>query len=270
MTCSSRPSAGCSVRATSCRSALVRSGIPSLEYALNPYTGCRHGCRYCYATWMARYSGHDEPWGSFVDIKENLVEVLRRQVQRLKPGRVGLATVCDAYQPVEAETGLTRRALEVLVRARFPVQVMTKSDLVCRDADLSMTITTLDEDAARLLEPGAPRVEDRLRAVAELARRGIRVTVFFGPVLPFFSDAPDAIGRLFDRLEGLGVNRVLVDRFNYLRQKLPGIRELLADRPEALARFEYCLRRPREYNRELRRAVAAAARGRSLPVQPVF
>lgn len=158
---------------TLCKSALTRTGIPGADYAINPYTGCAHACVYCYACFMTRFSGHTEPWGTWVDVKTNVADVLEqelfRKTARLRragaggaavkpvqaplaglgetmtaaasaPIRVLLSTVTDPYQPVEASRRLTRACLEALagVQAGFvaEVSVLTKSALVVRDADL--------------------------------------------------------------------------------------------------------------------------------------
>ncbi|MGB9893505.1 MAG: SPL family radical SAM protein, partial [Candidatus Saccharicenans sp.] len=101
------------------------------DYCLNPYTGCAHACRYCYASlFMRRYSGHSEPWGQFVDIKINAPELLRGQLPKAKKGTIWIASVCDPYQPVEARYQLTRKCLIEISRYQFPVFIQTKSDLV--------------------------------------------------------------------------------------------------------------------------------------------
>ena len=83
------------------KSILTRSRIPGVDYCLNPYVGCFHGCRYCYATFMKRFTGHTEPWGNFVDVKINAPEILQRQLKRKTKGRVMVSSVTDAYQPIE-------------------------------------------------------------------------------------------------------------------------------------------------------------------------
>lgn len=268
MTSSSRPLPRISVGSRTCKSALVRSGIPGLQYALNPYVGCTHACVYCYATFMARHTGHTEPWGTFVDVKHNLAEVLAREVRRKQPGRVGLSTVCDPYQPIEAELGAARRALELLASARFPVSVMTKSDLVTRDIDIlrrspeasvEMTVTSLDENAVRFFEPGAPSTGARLEAARRLVEAGVEVGVFFGPVLPFFSDGPGQVEAVFAVVRKAGVRRVLVDKLNYLKSKYPRIRPWLArNRPEALESYERLLGDEAGYAARLRSAIRRA------------
>ena len=98
-----------------CKSLMTRSGIPSLDYAINPYLGCAHGCVYCYASFMARFRDIKDPWGSFVGYKERAPEVIRRELRRRQPGVVTFGTVCDAYQPIEKELRLTRSCLESFI-----------------------------------------------------------------------------------------------------------------------------------------------------------
>jgi DNA repair photolyase len=136
--------------------------IEAVGYAINPYVGCGHGCVYCYATFMKRFTGHKEEWGAFVDVKVNAAEVLARQLRRARPGNISFGTVTDAYQPLEKEYGITRACLEALVEYDFPVCILTKSALVLRDLDLirrlkdvevAFTITTPDDDVRRRFEP---------------------------------------------------------------------------------------------------------------------
>jgi DNA repair photolyase len=189
-------------------------------YCLNPYTGCQINCRYCYARlFMRRYSGHSEPWGEFVDVKVNAAEVLRKQLLRAKRGTVWISSVCDPYQPLEHRYELTRRCLQELLGRQFPVNLQTKSALVLRDLDLlarfeeievGFTITTEDERIAKLFEPGASTVRERIEALARIHSAGIRTFTFLGPLLPGSAE------RLVEALEGK-VDKVLIDRMNYIQ-----------------------------------------------------
>jgi len=189
------------------------------DYCVNAYTGCTVNCAYCYARlFMGRYSGHSEPWGSFVDVKINAPELLRKQLERAKPGTVWISSVCDAYQRLEATYKLTRRCLEELLKKQFPVNIQTKSALVQRDLDLfvqfkdidvGFTITTEDERISRLFERGASSVRERVEALAQIHARGVRTFVFVGPLLP------GNPARLVELLQGK-VDRVLIDRMNYV------------------------------------------------------
>src|SRR5512136_3130269 len=102
------------VREIFSKTILTRTAISGFDYCVNPYVGCEHGCRYCYASFMKRFTGHLEPWGEFVDAKVNAPEVLRRQLRRARRGDVLLGTVTDPYQPSEKRYLVTRRCLEAL------------------------------------------------------------------------------------------------------------------------------------------------------------
>jgi len=204
------------VKETIAKSVLNKSKI--FDYCVNPYTGCQIGCPYCYARlFMRRYSGHSEEWGEFVDIKVNAPQILRKQLERAKKGRVWVSSVCDAYQPLEKKYRLTRQCLEELLNRQFPLNVQTKSALVVRDLDLftqfkeievGFTITTDDEATARLFEPRASSVRDRIEALEVIHSKGIRTFVFIGPILP--GDPQRLIGQLAGKADF-----VYLDRMNY-------------------------------------------------------
>jgi DNA repair photolyase len=208
------------VREIECKSILTKSGIEGVDYALNPYVGCAHGCVYCYASFMKRFTGHKEEWGAFVDVKVNAAEVLARQMRRAKLGNIASGTVTDPYQPLEERYGITHACLEVLTDYDFPVSILTKSSLVLRDLDLlrrlkdvevGFTITTLDDEVQQVLEPHSPPVSARLAALAELAGAGVRTWAFCGPLLPFLSDGEEQIDALFGDLARVGVSYIIVD-----------------------------------------------------------
>lgn len=224
------------VREIACRSILTKSGIDGVDYALNPYTGCEHGCAYCYATFMKRFTGHSEAWGTFVDAKTNAAQVLARQMQRARPGTISLSTVTDAYQPLEAEHAVTRACLEVLAGYDFPISILTKSALVLRDLDLlarlpnvevAFTITTLDEALRRQFEPGASPIAARLEAIEALAGAGIPTWTFCGPLLPLLSDGEEQVDALFAELKRAGAGSVLVDSLNLRGPAWTRVRQVL-------------------------------------------
>ena len=186
------------------------------DYAVNPYVGCQHGCSYCYARFMKRFTGHKEKWGEFVDVKINGRELLERQINRMSPGRVWVSGVCDPYQPLERRYRLTEECLEILVRHGWPVTIQTKSPLVLRDVDLlrrsdkvevGFSIATADDGVRRLFEPHAPSVGERIEALEELHLAGIRTYVMIAPVLPGVEELAVALGGKVDY--------VLIDRMNY-------------------------------------------------------
>ena len=167
------------------KTALVRSRIPGVDFVINPYLGCGHGCRYCYAVFMRRYARHHAgaPWGSFVEAKVNLPQVLRAQLRRKKQrGQVFLASVCDPYQPVELRYRLTRQCLEILGEFGWGVSILTRSPLVTRDLDLftsleevsvGLSIPTDDDRVRRVLEPNAPPIPARIITLEKLRAAGL-------------------------------------------------------------------------------------------------
>lgn len=186
------------------------------DYVVNPYVGCQHACSYCYARFMKRFTGHLEPWGEFVDAKVNAPELLRKEVMRKKRGTVWLSGVCDPYQPLEEKYRLTRQCLEILAENRWPVVIQTRSPLVLCDLDLiraareieaGLSVTTADDEVRRRFEPLAPPIPERLRALGELHRSGVRTYAMIAPMLP------GAEG-LVPLLAG-AVDTVILDRMNY-------------------------------------------------------
>ena len=185
-------------------------------YVINPYTGCQHNCSYCYAHFMKRFSGHKEPWGQFVDAKVNAPELLKSEIAKKKKARVWISGVCDPYQPLEGKYRLARQCLQLLAQNDWPVTVQTRSPLVLRDMDIlkrgkefevGLSVTTADDGIRKLFEPAAPSIKERIRALDELHRAGIRTFVMIAPLLP------GAEG-LAELLAGK-VDRVIYDRMNY-------------------------------------------------------
>jgi DNA repair photolyase len=245
-----------------CKNALVKSGIEGVNYALNPYTGCQHACVYCYAEFMKKYTNHNEPWGKFVDVKINVVDRLRQQVKKTKPGTIMVGTVTDAYQPLEEKYQLTRQCLEILTDADFPIFIQTKSDLILRDIDIlkrikdkeiGLTITCPDPKVEKIFEPNASDLERRFEALGKLKENRIPTFVFLGPILPYFSDNMNTLKLLFDRLQKIGIKNVYLDRMNYLKGKFNKIRLLLEkDFPGALHFYESVIDYPERYTEWLK------------------
>ena len=260
---------------------MTRSKIPSLDYAINPYLGCEHACIYCYATFMARFSDIKDEWGSFVGVKENAPDVLRKEIPRRRPGVVSFGTVCDAYQAVEERYGITRSCLEAFIDAEgFEVGVLTKSDLVLRDidvlsklpnADVGFSITCLDRELAAAFEPRAPSPSRRLAAMRELSRSDVSVWGFFGPVLPTFTDTDDEIAEMLRAMAEAGASRVLVDAMNLYPKVRSSVRALIARAfPDRLDAFDTVRRDPAAYAVALSERVVAAARGVDLRIDVCF
>jgi DNA repair photolyase len=192
-----------------CKSALNRvSGMP-FRWSLNPYRGCLHGCHYCYARATHPYLGlnADDDFETKIVVKTNMVEVLRQELS--KPSwtreRVAIGTATDAYQPCEGRYRLTRRCLETLSDHDTPVSIVTKATLILRDLDLLaelaqgpgatvyFTITTLESELWRVIEPGTPPPLKRLQVMNRLSEAGVPCGVFLAPILPGITDAAASI-----------------------------------------------------------------------------
>lgn len=188
------------------RSVIATNDSPDVgfEASINPYRGCEHGCVYCYARPFHEFLGFSAglDFETKILVKEDAPELLRRELSspRWKPKTLALSGVTDPYQPVERRLGLTRRCLEVLAEFRNPVAIVTKNHLVTRDADLLRTlaahqaaavvvsVTTLDAELARTMEPRTSAPPRRLEAIARLAEAGIPVGVNVAPIVPGLTD----------------------------------------------------------------------------------
>jgi DNA repair photolyase len=202
------------IREIYAKSILSKSKV--LDYVMNPYIGCEHGCTYCYARYIKKFTGHTEPWGSFVDVKINAPTLLRQETLNKRVGRVWVSGFCDPYQPIEGRYNLTRRCLEILLKRGWPVTVQTKSTLILRDIDILkgnknievlLTITTADEKIKQIFEPKAPSIKERLKTLEELHLSGIKTGVMIAPLLP---GAEGLIKEIAGKAD-----YVVVDKMNY-------------------------------------------------------
>lgn len=254
----------------SCRSILNKSGISAIDYTINPYTGCEHGCRYCYAVFMKKFSGHKEEWGSFVDVKINAPEVLRKQLRNAKPGLISFSTVTDPYQPLEERYEITRKCLKELIDYDFPVSILTKSKLVLRDIDLlkelkeidvGFSIGLIDEKVKMIFEPKSSSSKERLDALHGLAKEGIKTWVFFSPVLPYFSDRTEIIDELFLKVSQAGVDYILVDTLQLYPKVWNEVKRLLQRfYPEVLPQYKHYLIHKDSYKEEMKAKVLTIAK----------
>lgn len=165
--------------------------VTGVCWSINPYVGCLHACRYCYVPNTVHVERNR--WGTYVVAKHNLPQVLRKELKRRKPMTTYLSTATDPYQAPERIHGITRACLRLLARHDWPVDVLTRSPLVLRDLDLlqrftrlrvGMSVPTMDDAARRLLEPAAPPIGARLRALGRLTKAGIPVYANYTPAYP--------------------------------------------------------------------------------------
>ena len=182
------------------KSVLSKSNLPVCEYSVNPYVGCTHGCRYCYASFMKRFTGHTEPWGAFLDIK---VWPEIRNPEKYAGKELFIGSVTDPYLPQEETCGRTRALLEQLQGSGAKLSIATKSDLILRDLDLiktfpdarvSWSVNTLDENFKNEMD-NAVSIERRLAAMEAFHRAGVRTTCFISPIFPGITDVEAIIRR---------------------------------------------------------------------------
>jgi DNA repair photolyase len=182
-----------------------RRGLP-FTWTINPYRGCEFGCQYCYARYTHEFMEMRDgvEFEQKIYVKRHTADLLRRELRKVKPGEaIALGTATDPYQPAERRYEVTRGILEEFTRHRgFELGIVTKSNLVVRDVNLlravaqnnalsiHVTVTTLNVDLARILEPRAPRPDLRMEAVRELSAAGLTVGVSCSPVLPGITDSP--------------------------------------------------------------------------------
>ena len=215
------------------RSAITRNDSPDVGFnaSLNPYRGCEHGCIYCYARPTHEYLGFSAglDFESRILVKEDAPELLRKELSSPKwiPEVLVMSGVTDPYQPVERKLEVTRRCLAVLAELRHPVAVITKNELVTRDIDhlqalaahgaaaVSLSITTLDAELARKMEPRASHPRERLKAVERLAAAGIPVNVMVAPIVPAITD--HEIPKILEAAAAAGASSA-----GYVMMRLPG------------------------------------------------
>ena len=177
---------------------VTKSNLPASDYVINPYVGCPHGCKYCYASFMKRFTGHKEDWGTFVDIKLCDKKI---NINKLKNKRVFLSSVTDCYNKFEEKYELTRNILKQLVDADCELSISTKSKLILRDLDLlkqmknltvSMSINTLDENFKNDMDNASP-IKERLNTLRELHDNGIYTVLFMSPIFPYITKFKEII-----------------------------------------------------------------------------
>ncbi|HEY0557843.1 MAG TPA: PA0069 family radical SAM protein [Thermoanaerobaculia bacterium] len=215
------------------RSVIAYNDSPDVGFnaSVNPYRGCEHGCVYCYARPFHEYLGFSAglDFESRILVKEDAPELLRKELSAAKwtPQTLAMSGVTDCYQPAERRLEITRRCLQVLAEFRNPVAVITKNELVTRDIDVLqelaahqaavvvLSITTLDPEVARRMEPRASHPRDRLKAIERLAAAGIPVGVNVAPVVPAITD--HEMPKILEAAANAGATRA-----GYTVMRLPG------------------------------------------------
>ena len=222
------------IREVETKNIMTKSTLPVGGYSVNPYVGCTHGCKYCYASFMKRFTGHTERWGTFLDVKRWPVI---KNPWKYKGQRVVIGSVTDGYNPQEEQFGNTRRILEQLKGSGAEILICTKSDLVVRDLELlktmgkvtvSWSINTLDEQFRADMDQ-AVSIERRLSAMKKVYDAGIRTVCFISPVFPGITDFEAIFERVRNQcdlvwLENLNLRGGFKkDIMDYIQEKYPDL-----------------------------------------------
>lgn len=209
---------------------LTKSKLPASDYVINPYVGCPHGCKYCYASFMKRFTGHNEEWGDFLDIK---ICEKKINLEKIKNKDVFLSSVTDCYNPFEEKYKVTRKILEQLVDADCFLGIATKSNLILRDVDLlkkmkhvrvSMSINTLNENFRADMD-NASSIKERLVTLEKLHKQGIYTILFMSPIFPYITEWQEIIEKSknfvdeywFENLNLRGAYKFYI--MNYIKNK---------------------------------------------------
>lgn len=177
---------------------LTKSNLPSSDYVINPYIGCPHGCKYCYASFMKRFTGHKENWGEFVDVKKCNRKI---NLKKISGKNVFLSSVTDCYNECEEKYFITRNILEQLVHSDCNISISTKSKLILRDIDLlkqikdvtvSLSVNTLNEKFKNDMD-NASSIKDRLVTLKKLHENGIYTVLFMSPIFPYITEWKEII-----------------------------------------------------------------------------
>lgn len=185
------------------KSIISKSNLPIAGFTVNPYVGCSHGCKYCYATFMKRFTGHNEEWGTFLDVKY-WPEI--KNPSKYDSKTIMIGSVTDAYNQYEEKYGRTRDFLKEMSVSKSNLIIITKSDLVLRDIDLIskfndplivFSLNTLNENFKNDMD-NAPSIKRRLFALKRVHEKGLRTAIFISPIFPGITDPIEIIEEVND------------------------------------------------------------------------
>ncbi|UYP48245.1 hypothetical protein NEF87_004530 [Candidatus Lokiarchaeum ossiferum] len=232
------------------KSIITKSNIPSIDYVINPYTGCQHGCIYCYAEFMKRFTNHKgDTWGEFLDVKIYPWE-------KIKPNKYDgkellLSSVTDPYLPLEKQHENTRKILTHLKDTNGKISILTKSQLVLRDLDLfkkfknievGVSLNTLDSKFARKIEPFASRPIDRLKALEQIHQAGIKTYVFISPIFPKITNFQEIMEYSANYADSF-----MFENLNYRPHNVGRIYDIIQETRPELLDFYKTLRKDQSY-----------------------
>lgn len=212
---------------------LTKSNLPDSDYVINPYVGCTHGCKYCYASFMKKFTGHKENWGDFIDIKRCNKPI---DLRKISGKNIFLSSVTDCYNQYEKDFCITRNILEQLVNSDCNLSISTKSKLILRDIDLlkkiknlmvCMSINTLNEKFKSDMD-NASTIKERMDTLKELHSNGIYTVLFMSPIFPYITEWKEIIDQTKDYVDEYWFENLNL-RGNYKKEILDYIRTNYSD-----------------------------------------
>ncbi len=265
-----------------CKTAVNRVNVHNMPFrwTLNPYRGCQHACTYCFARGTHEFLGYDagHDFETRIVVKVNAPDVLRGDLARPSWRRemIAIGTACDPYQQAELKYSLTHRILRVLREFANPASITTKSPNVVRDADVleslaavadvsvNFSVSTLDEEIWKRIEPATAKPRKRLEAMRLLTERGIRCGVLLAPILPGLTDSPAGLRDVVEAARDHGASFVH-DNVLYLKPGtkewfMPVLREAYPHLAERYATYYRGAYAPKSYTQDVHRTIGALRR----------
>jgi len=246
------------------------------DYVINPYTGCSHGCKYCYATFIKRFQNIKEAWGDFVYVKINCPELLEKELRKAKKGNIFMSSVCDCYMPIEEKYKITRKILEILshdeFRNKFTVEILTKSSLVRRDFDiiksinceLGLSVGIIDDKIAKIIEPEASLPSERIKTLKLAKEQEINVYGFISPVIPGITNLEE----IFSKLDFC--NYVWVELLNTKPSVISRLMPIIKRNfPIAIKDFDFAINNSEEYYKNISKKIRELEKKYNLKVREI-
>lgn len=179
------------------KSIITKSNLPEADFVINPYIGCMHGCKYCYARFIKRFTGHRESWGEFVDVKTNSEDLIPDKLDKYKGKIIVIGSVTDPYQKQEENFEITRKILNKIKNIDAEINILTKSDLILRDIAIlkefknlkvAISLASLDENIIKNFENNSISPKRRIKATKNISENNIYTILFISPILPYLTN----------------------------------------------------------------------------------
>ena len=202
------------IKETVSKNIITKSKLPATDYVINNYVGCNHGCIYCYAEFMKRFTNHTEKWGEFLDIKKFNEEKFVKYLKKINSDKkILMSSVTDPYNPYEIKYKSTRNILKLFIQANnehIHLEILTKSLLIFRDIDLlkkiknitvGISLNTLNDNLRRQIEPCAGSIKSRIEILKKLKGENIPVYLFISPIFPMLTQLEEIIATCKDTVD---------------------------------------------------------------------